>query len=305
MSEPRLKCREACMKDVAEWLASLDLGEYAQGCGENGIDLSVMRDLTESDLKELGVLLGHRRRMLRAIAELQRAPASTPQTATEPGRERAERRQLTVMFCDLVGSTALAARLDPEDMRQVMAVFHRRVAEVIGDYQGVVARYMGDGVLAYFGYPQAHEDDAEQAVRAGLALVDAVPNLHTGGDAPLQARVGIATGVTVVGDLIGEGISREQTVVGDTPNLAARLQTLAEPGTVVISAGTRRLTGGHFEYRDLGAVALKGWAEPIAAWQVLRTSDVKSRFEALHATGLPPPRRARGRNRIAASPLVQ
>src|SRR6266536_4108289 len=209
MSEPPLKCRESCMKDVAEWLASLDLGEYAQRFAENAIDLSVIRDLTESDLKELGVLLGHRRKMLRAIAELQRAPASTPQMATEPGRERAERRQLTVMFCDLVGSTALAARLDPEDMRQVMAVFHRRVAEVIGDYQGVVARYMGDGVLAYFGYPQAHEDDAEQAVRAGLALVEAVANLRTGGDARLQVRVGIATGSAVVGELIGEGASQE------------------------------------------------------------------------------------------------
>src|SRR6266487_89453 len=276
------------MKDIAEWLASLDLGEYAQRFAENAIDLSVIRDLTENDLEELGVLLGHRRKMLSAIAELQGEAASKPQTSAEPGRDRAERRQITVMFCDLVGSTALSARLDPEDMRQVIALFHRRIAEVIGAYQGIVARYMGDGVLAYFGYPQAHEDDAEQAVRAGLALVAAALNLHTGFDAPLQVRVGIATGVTVVGDLIGEGISREQTVVGDTPNLAARLQTLAEPGTVVISAGTRRLTGGHFEYRDLGAVALKGWAEPIAAWQVLRTSDVESRFAALHGTGLTP-----------------
>jgi len=289
------------VQTIAEWLASIGLAEYAQRFAENYIDPSV---LTDQDLKDLGIPLGHRKKMLRAIVELQ--GASKPQTAVEPAaQDHAERRHITVMFCDLVGSTALSVRLDPEDMREVMALFLGRIAEVIGGYQGVVARYMGDGVLAYFGYPQAHEDDAEQAVRAGLALVDAVPNLHTGGDAPLQARVGIATGVTVVGDLIGEGISREQTVVGDTPNLAARLQTLAEPGTVVISAGTRRLTGGHFEYRDLGAVALKGWAEPIAAWQVLRTSDVKSRFEALHATGLPPPRRARGRNRIAASPLVQ
>jgi class 3 adenylate cyclase len=234
------------MKDVAEWLASLELGEYAQRFAENAIDLSVIRDLTENDLKELGVLLGHRRKMLRAIAELQRAPA-TPQMASEPARERAERRQLTVMFCDLVGSTALAARLDPEDMRQVIAVFHRRVAEVIGGYEGVVARYMGDGVLAYFGYPQAHEDDAVQAVRAGLALVETVAHLQTGGNNPLQIRVGIATGVAVVGDLIGEGSSQEQAVVGDTPNLAARLQALAEPDTVIISATTRRLTAGQFE----------------------------------------------------------
>jgi class 3 adenylate cyclase/tetratricopeptide (TPR) repeat protein len=276
------------MKDIAEWLASLDLGEYAQRFAENAIDLSVIRDLTENDLKELGVLLGHRRKMLRAIAELQAEAASKPQTAAEPGRDRAERRQLTVMFCDLVGSTALSARLDPEDMRQVMALFHHRIAEVIGGYQGIVARYMGDGVLAYFGYPQAHEDDAEQAVRAGLALVEAVANLQTDAEAPLQVRVGIATGVTVVGDLIGEGGSQEQAVVGDTPNLAARLQVLAEPGTVVISASTRRLTGGQFEYRDRGPVALKGWAEPVPAWQVLRTSGVASRFEAQHESKLTP-----------------
>ena len=268
------------MKDIAEWLASLDLGEYAQRFAENAIDLSVIRDLTENDLEELGVLLGHRRKMLRAIAELQGEAASKPQTSAEPGRDRAERRQLTVMFCDLVGSTELSGRLDPEDMGQLVALFHHRIAQVIDGYQGIVARYMGDGVLAYFGYPQAHEDDAEQAVRAGLALVEAVPNLQTGAEAPLQVRVGIATGVVLVGDLIGEGGSQEQAVVGETPNLAARLQVLAEPGTVVISASTRRLTGGQFEYRDRGPAALKGWAEPVPAWQVLRTSSVASRFEA-------------------------
>ena len=165
------------MKDIAEWLASLDLGEYAQRFAENAIDLSVIRDLTENDLEELGVLLGHRRKMLRAIAELQGEAASKPQTSAEPGRDRAERRQLTVMFCDLVGSTELSARLDPEDMGQLVALFHHRIAQVIDGYQGIVARYMGDGVLAYFGYPRAHEDDAEQAVRAGLAPV---ANLQTG-----------------------------------------------------------------------------------------------------------------------------
>ena len=270
------------MKDVAEWLASLDLGEYAQRFAENGIDLSVICDLTENDLKELGVLLGHRRKMVRAIAELQRAGGSTPQMAIELGRERAERRQLTVMFCDLVGSSALAAQLDPEDMRQVMARFHGRIGEVIGGYEGIIARYMGDGVLAYFGYPQAHEDDAVQAVRAGLALVDSVANLQTGRSSPLQIRVGIATGLTVVGDLIGEGGAQEEAVVGDTPNLAARLQALAEPGTVMISAATRRLTAGQFTYRDRGPVALKGWTQPVPAWQVLGTSGVESRFEAQH-----------------------
>src|SRR5262249_23603108 len=184
--------------------------------------------------------------------------------------------------------TALSARLDPEDMRQVMVLYHGRIAEVIAGYQGIVARYMGDGVLAYFGYPQAHEDDAEQALRAGLALVDAVPNLKTGADLPLQVRLGIEGGGAVVADRSGEAATQEQGVGGDTPNLAARLQTLAEPGTVVISGSTRRLTGGHFEYRDLGPVSLKGWAEPIVAWQVLRTSGVESRFEAQHNSKLTP-----------------
>jgi class 3 adenylate cyclase len=270
------------MKGIAEWLASIGLSEYAQRFADNAIDLSVVRDLTEQDLKDLGVLLGHRRKILRAIAQLDPA-------ATEPFlRDEAERRHLTVMFCDLVGSTALSARLDPEDMRQVIAAYHTRIGEVVGQYQGVVARYMGDGVLVYFGYPHAHEDDAEQATRAGLALVDALTNLQKNVDVALQVRVGIATGTVVVGDLlIGEG-SEERAVVGDTPNLAARLQTLAEPGTVLICPSTRRLTGGHFDYRDLGALALKGWAEPTPVWHVLGASGVASRFEAMHRTKLPP-----------------
>ena len=212
-------------------------------------------------------------------------PKQRPNRAPQ---DDAERRHLTVMFCDLVGSTALSARLDPEDMRPVIGAYHACIAEVISRYQGIIARYMGDGVLVYFGYPQAHEDDAEQAVRAGLALVDAVAKLPTDADAALSARIGIATGVAVVGDLIGEGAAQEQAVVGETPNLAARLQTLAEPGTVLICPNTRRLTGGHFDYRDLGPVALKGWAEPIPVWQVLGTSGVESRFEAMHKTKLPP-----------------
>ena len=182
------------------------------------------------------------------------------------------------MFCDLVGSTALSARLDPEDMREIMSAYHHRCAEVIGKSGGFVAKYMGDGVLAYFGYPQAHEDDAERAVRCGLALVDAASRLPTSHGATLQVRIGIATGVVVVGDLIGEGAAQEQGVVGETPNLAARLQTLAEPGQVVIAPSTRRLTGGLFEYRDLGRVVLKGLADPIQAWQVLAASAVQSRF---------------------------
>ena len=191
------------------------------------------------------------------------------------------------MFCDLVGSTALSTRLDPEDLREVIGAYHRCCAESDRKAGGFVAKYMGDGVLAYFGYPQAHEHDAERAVRAGLALVEAVPKLKTAAGVPLQVRVGIATGLVVVGDLIGAGAAQEQAVVGETPNLAARLQALAEPGTVVISSSTRRLTGGLFDYRDLGAVALKGFAETVPAWQVLGASAAESRFEALRASTTP------------------
>jgi class 3 adenylate cyclase len=191
------------------------------------------------------------------------------------------------MFCDMVGSTALSARLDPEDYREVIAAYHRAVAKIIAESDGFVSWYMGDGVLVYFGYPQAHEDDAERAVRAGLACIDAVGRLDVK-SVELQARVGIATGLVVVGDLIGEGSAQEQSVVGETPNLAARLQTLAGPGTVVIAAGTRRLLGALFEYRDLGVVAVKGIAAPVPAWRVLRPSAVASRFEALRGSVLSP-----------------
>jgi class 3 adenylate cyclase/tetratricopeptide (TPR) repeat protein len=277
------------MNSISEWLASLGLSEYSKRFAENAIDLSVVRDLTEQDLKDLGVLLGHRRKMLRAIAELDGSALTASQaSAKRVSRDEAERRQLTVMFCDLVGSTALSARLDPEDLRTVIGAYHTCIAEVIGRYQGIIARYMGDGVLVYFGYPQAHEDDAEQGVRAGLALVDAVANLRTDFDAALKVRIGIATGTVVVGDLIGEGAAQEQAVVGETPNLAARLQAAAEPGTVVISASTRRVTGGLFEYRDLGPVALKGWTESTPAWQVVGASGAASRFEAQHTTRLTP-----------------
>jgi class 3 adenylate cyclase len=193
--------------------------------------------------------------------------------------DAAERRQLTVMFCDLVGSTPLSARLDPEDLRKIIGAYHRCVAEIVEGFGGFVARYMGDGVLVYFGYPQAHEDDAERATRCGLALVDRVPRLNEAEE--LHARVGIATGLVVVG---GEVV--EHDVVGDTPNLAARLQALAEPDTVVIAASTRRLTGDLIEYRDLGETELKGIAAPVSAWHVLRPSAVANRFEALRGSAL-------------------
>ena len=195
----------------------------------------------------------------------------------------AERRQLTVMFCDLVGSTALASRLDPEDLREVIGEYHKDVARVVGRFDGFVAKYMGDGVLAYFGYPQAHEDDAERAVRAGLKIVAIPRTVPAAPGGTLRVRVGIATGLVVVGDLVGAGESYERGVVGETPNLEARLQALAEPGGVVIDARTRRLTGGIFDYEELGELELKGFAAPVAAWRVRGEGVVDSRFEALHS----------------------
>jgi class 3 adenylate cyclase/predicted ATPase len=220
---------------------------------------------------------------------LRAVPAPNPAVATtvRPA-PAAERRQLTVMFVDLVGSTALSARLDPEDMREIVGAYQRCCTDVITRAGGFVAKYMGDGVLAYFGYPEAHEDDAERAVGAGLALVEAVRKLKTAASAPLQARVGIATGLVVVGDLIGAGAAQEQAVVGETPNLAARLQTIAEPDTVVIAESTRKLLGNFFELQDLGAKDLKGIAGRVQAWAALRGRTVESRFDALHTTGLPP-----------------
>ena len=210
------------------------------------------------------------------------APSPAPPRRTASG---AERRQLTIVFADLVGSTALGARLDPEDLRSVIATYYDAVNGVVTAHQGFVGRYMGDGVLVYFGYPQAEEDDAERAVRAGLRIVDVVSQLETmaGPAGTLRTRVGIATGVVVVGDLIGSGASLEASVVGDAPNLAARLQTLAEPGTVVVSDDTRRLVGRLFQYRDLGKVSLKGLPAPARAWAVLGESIIDSRFEALRS----------------------
>src|SRR5258707_2582731 len=281
--------------DVAAWLRGLGLEQYAQLFRDNDIDGEILGGMTAEDLKELGISsFGHRRRLLNAITALGGEPptrdvaqsaTSVTFAPTSPPPIDAERRQLTVMFCDLVGSTALSARLDPEDLREVVAAYHRAVADVVASFDGFVAKYMGDGVLAYFGYPRAHEDDAERAVRAGLGMVDAVGRLDIK-SVKLQARVGIATGPVVVGDLIGEGSAQEQSVVGETPNLAAHLQALAEPDAVVIAAGTRRLVGNLFEYSDLGAVEVKGLAAPVPAWQVLRPSGVASRFEALRGLAL-------------------
>jgi class 3 adenylate cyclase/tetratricopeptide (TPR) repeat protein len=277
------------VESVAEWLASLGLSKYTQLFAENGIDYSVLQDLTDGDLKELGVLLGHRRAILRAIAQTDESAGSFASVAAVPvQRDDADRRQLTVMFCDLVGSTSLSKRLDPEDMREVIGAYYKVCADIANEAGGFVAKYMGDGVLVYFGYPQAHEDDAERAVGAGLALVRAIGRLDAAAGDRLRARIGIATGVVVVGDLKGDGQAQERGVVGETPNLAARLQTLANPGTVVISASTKRLTGALFEYRDLGASTVKGIGEAVPAWQVLGASAIESRFEALHTSKLTP-----------------
>ena len=279
--------------DLGGWLRGLGLERYEAAFRENEIDERVLSSLTTEDLKELGVAaLGHRRILLDAIAALRTdtstaapsasaAPTSAPSVSPE---DRAERRQVTVMFSDLVGSTALSARMDPEDLREVISAYQKCVAETVGRFGGFVAKYMGDGVLVYFGYPQAHEDDAERAVRAGLELVAAVSDLKT--HSSLQTRVGIATGLVVVGDLIGSGASQEQAIVGETPNLAARLQGVAEPNTVVIAESTRKLLGNLFELEDLGAKDLKGIAGPVRAWAALRQASVESRFEAFHATGL-------------------
>src|SRR5262247_1929096 len=272
------------MKGIAEWLASIGLSEYAQRFADNAIDLSVIRDLTEQDLKDLGVLLGHRRKILRAIAELDGvAPASIEPAVSD---DEAERRHLTVMICDLVGSTALSTRLDPEDTRAVIDAYHAACARITRTYDGFLAEFRGDGILVYFGYPIAHEDDAERTVRAGLDIIAAVGRLETRAAELLAVRIGIATGVVLIGDFSGEGALRKHAVVGDTPNLAARLQALAEPGTVVGAASTRRLLGDLFRLRDLGQHEVKGIADPVAAWAVEGVSASESRFEAVHVSGL-------------------
>jgi class 3 adenylate cyclase/predicted ATPase len=274
--------------DVGDWLRSLGLGQYEAAFRESEIEPDLLPEVTDQHLKDLGVPLGHRIRILKAIRALGAGGHTAGQPANpepEP-RDTAERRQLTVMFCDLVGSTALAARLDPEDVHVILAAYHQCCAGLIARNGGFVAQYMGDGVLAYFGYPRAHEHDAERAVRAGLAIVEAAPKLETPAQARLRVRVGIATGIVVVGDLLGSGESQERGVVGDTPNLAARLQGIAAPDSVVIAEGTRKLLGDLFELRDLGPQDLKGIAGPTHAWAALRPSAQESRFEALHAGGL-------------------
>src|SRR5271165_3448073 len=277
--------------DVGDWLRSLGLGQYEALFRQNDIDAEVLSELTDGDLEKFGVSFGHRKRLLKAIASLgstESAPkpavAVPPQTHTDV----AERRHLTVMFCDLVGSTALSARLDPEDMREVIRAYQDASSGAIARYDGFVAKFMGDGVLAYFGFPRAHEEDAERAVRASLDIAAVVAKLDTRAKETLKVRIGIATGIVVVGDLVGQGSAQEQAVVGDTPNLAARLQGLAEPGSVVIAEATRRPLGGVFELKPLGVQTLKGFHAPVPAWTVSREVENLSRFEASRALRLTP-----------------
>ena len=275
------------MQQIADWLQKLDLGEYAERFAENEIDISVLLHITDQDLKDIGIPLGHRRKILAAInqgtASIEPVAEAT-RGVEQKTQDAPERRHVTVLFSDLVGSTALSARMDPEDLREVISAYQKCVAEVVSRFDGFVAKYMGDGVLVYFGYPEAHEDDPERAVRAGLELIGAVSNLKT--YTALQTRVGIATGLVVVGDLIGSGSAEEQAVVGKTPNLAARLKGVAAPNMVVIAEGTRKLVGNLFELEEFEAKDLKGIAGPTRAWVALRPSSVESRFEALHASGL-------------------
>ena len=280
------------MQLIVDWLKQLGMHEYIQHFVENDIDFAILDNLTDQDLEKIGVRsLGHRRKLLHAIADLQGVEKNSPTVAivaapTPAPRvaDTAERRQVTVVFSDMVGSTALSVQMDPEDLREVISAYQKCVTDTVQRFGGFVAKYMGDGVLVYFGYPQAHEDDAERAVRAGLELIAAVTALKS--DRLLQSRVGIATGLVIVGDLIGSGEARERAIVGETPNLAARLQGVAGPNQVVIAESTRKLLGDLFEFADLGSKDLKGIASPTRAWVALRPRSIESRFEALRASDL-------------------
>ena len=265
--------------DVGAWLKSLGLGQYETVFEENAIDGEVLPDLTDQDFTSIGVLLGHRKKLLKAIAALSDEAPAAAEPAKPPTGDSAsgERRQLTVMFCDLVGSTELSTRLDPEDLQDIIRAYQESCAKAIGQFDGYLAKYMGDGVLAYFGYPQAHENDAERALRAALAVVDAMPELNADVgaeiDGDLTVRIGIATGIVVVGEMIGEGDAQERTVVGETPNLAARLQGLAAPNGIVVGSVPKDLAGDVFIYQDLGAHELKGITGLVKAWGVRGLAD--------------------------------
>ncbi len=270
--------------DIAKWLEGHGLGQYARAFIDNDIDFEVLPHLTDAESAELGMSLGHRNKLRRAIEALDEPALDSLTEAQEVSTQEAERRQITVLFCDLAGSTALAARLDPEDLREVLRRYQTACATAVERYDGYVAKYMGDGVFVYFGYPRAHEDDAERAIRAALSIVEAVGAL----EADLAVRIGIATGTVVVGDILGEGAAEEASVTGETPNLAARLQEVAVPDAIVAAPTTRALVGDLFAFEDLGGQALKGFDAPVRAWRVTGEGGAESRFDAVRAHGLTP-----------------
>ena len=274
------------MSDIARWLEGLGLGRYADAFAAQEIDLEALAHVTESDLKEMGLPIGPRRKVLAAMSEASDA-GDTPSDSAMAGQAReAERRQITVMFCDLVGSTALSEQLDPEVLRVLMQAYQRACGAIIERYEGHVAQYLGDGLMTYFGWPQAHEDDAERAVRAGLEIVEAVKAVEA--PRPLAVRIGVATGPVVVGETGAGDASVPKLAVGETPNLAARLQGLAQADDIVIAAATRRLVGGAFDLEDLGAHALKGIVEAVRGWRVVGVAATEGRFEAAHGARLTP-----------------
>ncbi len=278
-------------EDIAQWLESLGLGQYAQAFADNGIGIEALPHLRDEDFERLGVLLGHMRRLQAAIETLSAdepptRPVPPPSKEPEPRPAEAERRQLTVMFCDLVGSTELSGRLDPEDLREVLRRYQNAVAGPVTRYGGYLARYLGDGVLVYFGWPRAQEDQAERAIWAGLDAIGAVEGIKISGDVYLSARVGIASGQVVIGDIVGDAGRDVDAVTGETPNLAARLQGLAEPNQLVIDARTYGLVGTAFELEHLGSHDLKGFSKPVPVWYVVGKGKAESRFEAAHATRL-------------------
>jgi class 3 adenylate cyclase/predicted ATPase len=282
------------MTDLEQWLEKIGLAQYADVFVKNDIDWEILPELNEQDLEKLGVSLGHRKKLIKAISEA-RSTSLQPSrrfveadSPTHTADAKAERRHLTILLCDLVGSTALSARLDPEDLRRILHEFQRSCCDVIRRYEGHIARFTGDGVLAYFGFPRAHEDDAERAVRAALDMVESVTGLAVPIPEKLEVRIGIASGIVVVGDLIGEGPAREFALVGDAPNLAARLEALAEPNQILVAPRTRQLLGRLFEFADLGQQSIKGFERPIHVWRVLAPSSLSSRFEARTSSHLTP-----------------
>ena len=306
--EPSVKIESG----LKNWLEGIGLGHYGDLFARHRIDLDVVPDLTESDLAELGLPLGDRRRLQRAMMSLVPAGSASSSVGNGPRAPSAtvgaERRQLTVMFCDMVGSTSLSEQFDPEDVRDIIAAYRETCVSVLEYYEGFVARYIGDGILVYFGYPNAHEDDAERSVRAGLEIVRAISTQSRKShgvltDAP-AVRIGIATGLVVVGDLIGKGTMEHDSVVGETPNLAARLQGLAPPNGVVIASSTQSLLRAKFDYENLGSHVLKGFSEPVQAWHVIRSLPSGKSLCRRHRLQTNPARQSGGRNRSAPHALA-